>query len=66
MIAIPQLSQEDEVRLSEDRCTRRKERGGGWIREAGLDLVRGEREVYNEGHFTIMDSETVLYSVRSA
>lgn len=33
LIAIPQLSQVDEVRLSGNTCTRRKERGGG-----GVDL----------------------------
>lgn len=58
LIAIPQLSQADEVRLSRDRTTRKEEE---WIRETGLDLVRGERDVYNDSHLVVMDSGTALY-----
>lgn len=31
------------------------------IREAGLDLVQSEREVYNDSHLVVMDSETAVH-----
>ncbi len=32
-----------------------------WIREAGIDLMRAERKVFNESHFVVIDLETALY-----
>lgn len=32
-----------------------------WIREAGIDLMRAERKVFNDSHLVGMDLETALY-----
>lgn len=36
-----------------------------WIRETGLGLVRGEKEVFNDSHLMVMESETALYYMAS-
>lgn len=50
MIAIPQLSKADEVRLSGVKCTSREENGG----EVKMEWMRGEREMFNDSHLFAM------------
>lgn len=45
------------MRLTGNRCTRRKEEEEARIGEARLDLVRADRKVVNESHLLVMDSE---------